>query len=202
MKVQPMLWRMTSPSLRTNLLVETPTLAVWGAIGLPISAPTEFRVGSSSGGMPSCAPTSAWNLPNMALVEVFEPERATPMKPSTGATMMNAVPMLEKPFASEAAMPEYLKVYASPKMKTPTRHAPHIWWKLRRSTSPSWPPFNRPIAISSTTTMIHVVRIAVPAMRGVKLKTAVTLGLAAVQVLASAEQPTAWALNKLIFVGE
>src|SRR5438045_8367769 len=73
MKVQPMLWRMTSPSLRTNLLVETPTLAVWGAIGLPISAPTEFRVGSSSGGMPSCAPTSAWNLPNMALVEVFEP---------------------------------------------------------------------------------------------------------------------------------
>src|SRR5437016_6025013 len=120
MKVQPMLWRMTSPSLRTNLLVDTPTLAVCGAIGLPISAPTEFRVGSSSGGMPSCAPTSAWNLPNMALVEVFEPERATPMKPSTGATMKNAV----------------------------------------------------------------------------------TLGLAAVQVLASAEQPTAWALNKLIFVGE
>ena len=39
-----MLWRMTSPSLRTNLLVDTPTLAVCGAIGLPISAPTEFSV--------------------------------------------------------------------------------------------------------------------------------------------------------------
>src|SRR6266513_1564095 len=101
MKVQPMLWRMTSPSLRTNLLVDTPTLAVCGAIGLPISAPTEFSVGSSSGGMPSCAPTSAWNLPNMAFVEVFEPERATPMKPSIGATMMNAVPMLEKPLAGQ-----------------------------------------------------------------------------------------------------
>jgi hypothetical protein len=48
-KVQPKLWRITSPSLRTNLLVETPTLAVCGAIGLPISAPTEFKVGSSSG---------------------------------------------------------------------------------------------------------------------------------------------------------
>ena len=31
MNVHPMLWRMTSPSLRTNLLVETPTLAVCGA---------------------------------------------------------------------------------------------------------------------------------------------------------------------------
>ena len=28
-KVQPILWRMTSPSLRTKRLVETPTLAVW-----------------------------------------------------------------------------------------------------------------------------------------------------------------------------
>jgi hypothetical protein len=44
--------RITSPSLRTNLLVDTPTLAVCGAIGLPISAPTELNVGSSSGGMP------------------------------------------------------------------------------------------------------------------------------------------------------
>src|SRR2546425_386126 len=105
MKVHPMLWRMTSPSLRTNLLVETPTLAVCGATGLPISAPTELSVGNSSGGMPSWVATSAWNLPNMALVEVFEPESATPMKPSIGETMMNAVPMLEKPFASDAAMP-------------------------------------------------------------------------------------------------
>jgi len=58
-KVQPMLWRITSPSLRTNLLVETPTLAVCGAMGLPISAPMELSVGSSSGGMPSWTPTSA-----------------------------------------------------------------------------------------------------------------------------------------------
>ena len=101
-----MLWRMTSPSLRTNLLVETPTLAVCGATGLPISAPTELNDGNRSGGRPSCVPTSAWNLPNMAFVEVFEPESATPMKPRIGATMMKAVPMLAKPLASEAAMPE------------------------------------------------------------------------------------------------
>ena len=41
--------------------------------------------------------------------------------------------------------------------------------------------------------------MAVPPMKGAKLNTAVTLGFAAVQVLASAEQPTAWALNQLIF---
>src|SRR5206468_2570887 len=106
--VQPMLWRITSPSLRTNLLVDTPTLAVCGAIGLPISAPTELNVGSSSGGKPSCAPTSAWNLPNIALVDVFEPDSATPMKPRIGATTMNAVPIAENPFASDDAMPEKL----------------------------------------------------------------------------------------------
>src|SRR6516162_11023623 len=82
-------------------------------------------------------------------------------------------------------------------MKTPTSYAPHIWWTLRRHTSPIWPPLSRPIAISSTSTMIQVVRIAVPAMYGAKLKATVTLGLAAVQVAASAEQPTAWALNQL-----
>ena len=88
MSVQPKLWRMTSPSLRTNSLVETPTLAVCGAIGLPISAPTELSVGNSINGMPSNCPTKAWNLPNMALVEVLLPESATPMKPSSGATTM------------------------------------------------------------------------------------------------------------------
>src|SRR5215467_4603741 len=108
MNVQPMLWRMTSPSLRTNLLVETPTLAVCGATGLPISAPTELSDGSSSGGMPSCVPTSAWNLPNIAFVEVFEPDSATPMKPSIGETTMNAVPNDEKPVASDGAMAEKL----------------------------------------------------------------------------------------------
>src|SRR6516162_5348656 len=104
--VQPKLCRITSPSLRTYLLVETPTLAVCGAIGLPISEPTEFKVGSSSGGKPSWTPTSAWNLPNIALVEVFEPESATPMKPRIGASTMNQVPMYENPLASEDAMPE------------------------------------------------------------------------------------------------
>src|SRR5215471_11254766 len=76
-KVQPMLWRMTAPSLRTNFVVDTPTLAVCGATGLPISAPTELRVGSSKGGKFSNWPTSAWNLPNIAFVEVLLPERAS-----------------------------------------------------------------------------------------------------------------------------
>src|SRR5215469_18703049 len=106
MKVQPMLWRMTSPSFLTNLLVETPTLAVWGATGLPISAPTELRDGGSSTGMPSWVATSAWNFPNIAFVDVLEPEGATPMNPRIGDTTMNATPMVEKPLASEAAMPE------------------------------------------------------------------------------------------------
>src|ERR1700740_3511674 len=106
MNVQPMLWQMTSPSLRTNLLVETPTLAVCGATGLPISGPTELRDGIREVGMPSCAPTSAWNLPNIVFVEVFEPESATPMNPRIGQTTMKAVPRPEKPLASEAAIPE------------------------------------------------------------------------------------------------
>src|SRR5215475_3086566 len=102
----PKLWRITSPSLRTNFDVDTPTLAVCGAIGLPISAPTEFRDGSSSTGKPSTLPTSAWNVPNMALVEVLLPESATPMKPRSGATTIKADPILEKELASEPAMPE------------------------------------------------------------------------------------------------
>ena len=68
------------------------------------------RTGSNSGGMPSCAPTRAWNFPNIALVDVFDPDRATPMKPRIGATMTNAVPIDEKPFASDDAMPEKLKM--------------------------------------------------------------------------------------------
>src|SRR5579863_10105984 len=104
MNVQPILWRITSPSLRTNLLVDTPTLAVCGAIGLPISAPTELSVGNNSGGIPSWTPTKAWNLPNIALVEVFEPDSATPMKPRIGETMMKAVPNEENPLASDEAI--------------------------------------------------------------------------------------------------
>src|SRR5580700_2856956 len=103
---QPKLWRITSPSLRTNYDVDTPALAVCGAIGLPISAPTEFRDGNNSSGKPSTLPTSAWNGPNMAFVEVLLPESATPMKPRIGATMMKAEPILENELASEPAMPE------------------------------------------------------------------------------------------------
>ena len=43
--VHPKLCRMTWPSLRTNLLVETPTLAVCIEIGFPTSAPTELNEG-------------------------------------------------------------------------------------------------------------------------------------------------------------
>ena len=104
-----MLWRITSPSLRTNRLVETPTLAVCGAIGLPISAPTEFSVGSSSRREAEDLPTSAWNSPNIALVEVLLPDSATPIQPRIGATTMKATPIFEKALASEPAMPEKLK---------------------------------------------------------------------------------------------
>src|SRR6516165_8468270 len=101
-----MLWRMTAPSLRTNFVVDTPTLAVWGATGLPISEPTELSVGKISGGKPSNWPTSAWNFPNMAFVDVLLPDSATPIQPRIGATTMNATPSVEKALASEDAMPE------------------------------------------------------------------------------------------------
>jgi hypothetical protein len=43
-------------------VVDTTTLAVCGATDLPISAPTEFRVGRSIGN-PSSLLTEAWNAP-------------------------------------------------------------------------------------------------------------------------------------------
>src|SRR5579885_1814110 len=101
-----MLWRITSPSLRTKRLVDTPTLAVCGATGLPISAPTELTVGSSTGAQPKRLPTESWKAPNIALVDVFDPDRATPIQPRIGATMMNQAPIFEKPKARDAAMPE------------------------------------------------------------------------------------------------
>jgi len=73
---------------------------------LPISAPTEFSDGSSSAGKPRSLPTSAWNAPNIALVDVLLPESATPIHPRIGATTMNHGPIFEKPLASEAAIPE------------------------------------------------------------------------------------------------
>src|SRR5437667_9291768 len=126
MKVQPMLWRITSPSLRTNLLVDTPTLAVWGAIGLPTSAPTELNDGRSSGGRLSSRPVATCTGPNIALVDVLLPDKATPTHPRIGASTTNAKPTFEQPYAIEFAMPLYTNVNAKPKMKKPTRNAPQI----------------------------------------------------------------------------
>src|SRR5579864_317661 len=83
--VQPMLCRITWPSLRTNLQVDTPTLAVWGAIGFPTSAPTELSDGNSSTGKLSNLPVMAWTGPNIAFVDALLPERATPIHPRIGA---------------------------------------------------------------------------------------------------------------------
>src|SRR5271165_672658 len=126
MSVHAILCRITAPSFRTNRLVDTPTLAVCGATGLPTSDPTEFSVGKRRGGKPSNFPTETWNAPNMAFVEVLLPESATPIQPRMGATMMNQGPILENPYASDPAMPEKLNTNARPKIKIPTRQAPHI----------------------------------------------------------------------------
>ena len=56
-----MLFRITCPSLRTNFVVATPTLAVCGATGLPTSAPTEFSDGKMSSGACSSLATDSWN---------------------------------------------------------------------------------------------------------------------------------------------
>src|SRR5947208_13904342 len=117
---------MTSPSLRTKRLVETPTLAVCGAIGLPTSAPTELNDGSSSGGRFSSRPVTACTGPNIALVDVLLPDSATPTQPRIGARMTNAKPTFEQPYAIEFAMPLNTNANARPKMKKPTSSAPHI----------------------------------------------------------------------------
>src|ERR1700753_4001670 len=98
-RVQPMLYRMTSPSLRTKRVVATPTLAVCGAIALPTSAPTELSDGNSSNGAPSSCATDNWNEPNTALDEVLLPDRATAIHPSTGESTTKKVPSSEKPLA-------------------------------------------------------------------------------------------------------
>src|SRR6478752_6591212 len=100
-----MLWRMTSPSLRTNRLVDTPTLAVCGAIGLPTSAPTELNDGSSSGGRFNNLPVTICTGPNIAFVEVLLPDNATPTQPRIGARTTNQSPSFEQPYAIEFAMP-------------------------------------------------------------------------------------------------
>src|ERR1039457_3783489 len=105
MRVQPILCRMTWPSLRTSLLVETPTLAVCGAIGLPTSDPTELKEGNIKTGRCSNLQVIACTRPNMAFVEVLLPESATPTHPRTGAKTTKNTPILESPKASEFAMP-------------------------------------------------------------------------------------------------
>ena len=110
MSVQPILCRITCPSLRTSLLVETPTLAVCGAIGLPTSEPTELKVGKSRTGRCSNLPVIACTGPNIAFVEVLLPERATPIHPRTGASTTKNNPILESPNASEFAIPVKTKV--------------------------------------------------------------------------------------------
>src|SRR5262249_15924930 len=162
---------MTSPSLRTNSLVETPTLAVCGAIGLPISAPTELSVGKSIAGIPSNCPTKAWNFPNMALVEVLLPESATPMKPSSGATMMKNGPISENALASDPAIPEKLKTEASRKIKTATRIGPQIWDQVVAKIFASCEPLTR----YKSATTIQEAKMALPPTNGVQLKTAATV---------------------------
>src|SRR5579863_1659784 len=84
-------------------------------------------------------------------------------------------------------------------MNTPTRIAPHIWWKERRNTSPICAAFSLPIASSSSSTMIQAARIAVPPTQGAKLNTALTLPLGTGQSLTSEEQASACVLNQLTF---
>src|SRR5437867_3191269 len=105
MSVQAMLWRMTSPSLLTKRLVDTPTLAVCGAIGFPTSAPTELNDGRSSGGRFKSRPVTACTGPNIALVDVLLPDSATPTQPRIGASTTNIGPTFEQPYAIELAMP-------------------------------------------------------------------------------------------------
>src|SRR6185312_7206566 len=166
MRVQAMLWRMTSPSLRTNLLVETPTLAVCGAMGLPTSAPSEFKVGPSRTGNPSNLPVTAWIGPNMAFVDVLLPDSATPIQPRIGARITNGQPTLENAEASEFAIPAYTKMYATAKMKNATSKAPHICLKVLAKTF-----FNiSPLGRRKRTIMIQEARIEVPPLNGLKLK--------------------------------
>src|SRR5262245_4907944 len=74
---------MTSPSLRTKRVVETPTLAVCGAIGFPISAPTELTVGISSGG---------GNNTRIATILLIEPDSASNGRPVTAASATTRSP--------------------------------------------------------------------------------------------------------------
>src|ERR1700761_3334075 len=118
---------MTWPSLRTNWVVATPTLAVCGAIGLPTSAPSEFSDGNSSSGACSRVATVYWKWPNNALDDVLLPDSATATQPRIGEMTTNQVPRLENPLAIELPMPLNVNTAARPKISGPTSSAPHIW---------------------------------------------------------------------------
>src|ERR1700686_1636360 len=111
-----MLWRITSPSLRTKRLVDTPTLAVCGAIGFPTSAPTELNDGRNRGGRFSNRPVTACTGPNIALVDVLLPDSATPTHPRIGASTTNSGPTFEHPYAMELAIPLNKNANARPKI--------------------------------------------------------------------------------------
>lgn len=96
----------TMPSLLTYGVVDTPTLTVCGATGLPNSAPTELLAGNNGTGKPNNLPTVACNAPNNVLEAVLLPDRAAPMKPKKGDIMINTSPTNELAYANEYAMPE------------------------------------------------------------------------------------------------
>src|SRR6516165_11027155 len=105
-KLQAMLYLITTPFLRTYFVVDTPTLVVCGAMALPTSAPTEFSEGNSRTGAPRILATDNWTCPNSALDEVLLPDSPTAIQPRMGESKINGVPTLEKPLAMEFAMPE------------------------------------------------------------------------------------------------
>lgn len=109
-------------------------------------------------------PTEYWKPPNSAFVEVLLPDRATPMKPMTGARMRNAGPIWAKPCASVFAMPEKLNTVASPKITGVTISAPHIWAKVSRN----MPGISRGWTRSATRMTSQDTRIQVPATAGEK----------------------------------
>jgi hypothetical protein len=61
------------------------TTMLWASIILPITPPVLLAVQIRSGSRPSCSAVTRWRLPNMALLEVSEPVRATPSQPNSGA---------------------------------------------------------------------------------------------------------------------
>jgi hypothetical protein len=92
--------------LRTNLVVDTPTLAVCGATGFADLGTDRVEGRQQQRRKPKNLAHQRLELAEHGIVEVLLPDRATPIHPRIGATRMKATPILENPLASEAAMPE------------------------------------------------------------------------------------------------